>query len=232
MKIYLLPVPISDNSQRVLSGRVMGIFKRIKNVVVENEKSFRSFIKNFLTDIPQSELNILSLPREDEHQAWDDLLGELKTQKEWILVSDAGNPCIADPGYRLVDMARQARAQILPFEGPSSIMMALMASGFSGQSFSFHGYLPRDRNALRGALRKIEQDCQKTGATQIFMETPYRNHKLLETLYQALSSNTRLCIAAGLSSEDEYIDTLKVSTWKKKEELNIDKIPTVFLIGE
>lgn len=146
------------------------------------------------------------------------------------LLSDAGIPCVADPGNRAVSFAHKNKIKVVPLSGPSSIYLALMASGFNGQNFTFHGYLPVEQPLRIKKIKAIEQLILSTGQTQIFMETPYRNAKLLEQLLTILKPQTKLCVAVNITNEHEQIVTKEVANWNIKD-VNVNKKPCIFLIG-
>lgn len=147
------------------------------------------------------------------------------------VMSEAGNPCIADPGHQLVAAAHKENIPVIALTGPSSILLALIASGFNGQQFTFHGYLPNKKDALLIKLKSLEQVLQKTRYTQIFMETPYRNHFIWDGMMSALSDKTMVCVACDLGSEYAFIKTMQVQAWKKNGMPDIQKKPAIFLIG-
>jgi 16S rRNA (cytidine1402-2'-O)-methyltransferase len=144
-------------------------------------------------------------------------------------MSEAGTPCVADPGSQLVSMAHEKDIRLIPLTGPSSIILALMASGFNGQNFVFHGYLPVERRSRTAAIRQLENAAYRNDQTQIFIETPYRNMKMFDAIIESCSPETRLCIAANLTTDEEMIRTRQISEWKKKPPA-IQKQPAVFLI--
>lgn len=224
-------MPIGEMTTEYLTDENRHGFRNLKYFVAENPKTLRSYIGKAFPERDQSELEVYRLPGADEHMEWRQLWLDLDSAKAVALVSEAGNPCVADPGYHFVKQAIARQYSIYPISGPSSILMALMASGFTGQRFTFHGYLPRDSHGLRGALRRIEQDVQKHGTTHIFMETPYRNHKLMEALTATLSNSTLLCAASGLQTDQQRIRTLAIAKWKNIEDYEMHKIPTVFCVG-
>ena len=156
----------------------------------------------------------------------------MKSGQDFGLLSEAGLPCIADPGNLMVKWSHENNIKVIPINGPSSIILALISSGFNGQEFTFHGYLPIDREQKKKQILFLENQVQKSGYSQIFMETPYRNNQLLEDLIKFLNPNTKLCIAANINNPtEEFIKTLKISEWKnKKPELH--KIPAVFVLGK
>ncbi len=156
-------------------------------------------------------------------------LDKLREGKSIGLLSEAGTPCIADPGAVVVKMAHELNIEVVPLVGPNSIILSLMASGFNGQNFTFHGYLPIDKLALSKKLKEIEQKAGRENQTQIFIETPYRNNQMLSSIIKSCSPNTLLCIATNLTLQTQTITTLPISNWKYKKP-DFHKKPTVFLL--
>jgi 16S rRNA (cytidine1402-2'-O)-methyltransferase len=154
---------------------------------------------------------------------------QIKAGKNIGLLSEAGNPCIADPGATAVDLAHQLGIMVKPLVGPSSILLALIASGLNGQHFTFHGYLPIDDKDKRAALKKLESTSKQSGYTQIFMETPYRNDKLVDEMIHSLQPETKLCIAVEIGESNEFIETRSIKNWKQRPTFH--KRPAVFVLG-
>lgn len=229
-KLYLIPTLLGNDAyQRSLPNYNLHIIEKINIFVVENEKSARKFIKTILPEKKQSELEIYLLNKNTtQEELWS--LGELFQFKQPIgVLSEAGLPAIADPGANLVRMAHQKNIQVIPLVGPSSILLALMASGMNGQKFSFHGYLPIDKLERKKAIQNLEQESKRQKCTQIFMETPYRNNQLLNDLIQFGQASTLLCVAANLTMEDEFILTQPLKNWAKKK-ADLHKKPAIFLL--
>jgi 16S rRNA (cytidine1402-2'-O)-methyltransferase len=229
---YLLPNLLSEhNVGSQIPPYVAAILEQIEVLWVENPKPARAFIKACETERPISSFEIFPLPKHDKQFSdRGELLQQLDKVQVAGFLSDAGLPCIADPGALLVNIARKAGFRIAPLVGPSSLMLALMGAGFNGQQFVFHGYLPIQTAELRKALKGMEHEANTTAYTQIFIETPYRNDKLLELMYEIMSPSTQLCIACNLTGENEYIQTQTLASWKKSAVV-IGKNPCVFLIG-
>jgi 16S rRNA (cytidine1402-2'-O)-methyltransferase len=177
-----------------------------------------------------AEVVFLEFDKHQNNQNFSPIFDALKNGKNAGIISEAGNPCIADPGFELVAMAHQQQIEVVPLVGPSSILLALIASGFNGQMFCFHGYLPIENTARTKKLKQLENESAKTGATQIFMETPYRNQKLFEQLLQTFQPNTKLCVAADLTLQTQFISTQTVNNWKKMN-IQLHKRYVIFLIG-
>jgi 16S rRNA (cytidine1402-2'-O)-methyltransferase len=229
--LYLLPTTLGENWSTI-PEEVKEIASNLDIFIVENLRSGRRHLrkmgnsKEFDTEVSFYEL--------DKHQANVENLFKFlnkhkDTGKNIGLMSEAGNPCIADPGAGAVELAHQLGLIVKPLVGPSSILMALIASGFNGQEFSFSGYLPIDNNEKRKALKRLENTVRQSGFTQIFMETPYRNEKLVEEMINSLDPNTKLCIAADIGEADEFIQTRLIKNWKQHP--NLHKRPVVFVLG-
>lgn len=199
---------------------------------VENEKTARKIIKFFAPEKKQSDLKLFLLNKYSEISDLSEAQQLMKNGQDFCLLSEAGLPCIADPGNIMVKWSHENDIKVLPIAGPSSIILALISSGFNGQQFTFHGYLPIDREARKKQIIHLEQLVQKSGYSQIFMETPYRNNQLLDDLLKFLSSNTQLSIAANIGHlSDELIQTKSIKDWKKNIP-NLHKIPAVFVLGK
>jgi 16S rRNA (cytidine1402-2'-O)-methyltransferase len=229
--LYLIPVTLgADNINQVLPPEVIKIAQNLENFVVESEKSARHFLSTIKTTKPVRELTLNLL---NEHTLDKDvaaLLAPLLAGKDVGLMSDAGCPGIADPGAKLVALAHQKNIKVVPFVGPSSILLSLMASGLNGQQFAFLGYLPVDKTVRNTRLKEIEKRSQTHKETQIFIETPYRNQHTLEAILASCNANTRLCVASQVSLPDELIVTKRISEWKQNALPDLNKKPTVFLL--
>ena len=229
--LYLIPVTLGDdNIHAVLPPNVVAITQKLEHFVVESEKTARHFLSTIKTAKPVRELTLNLL---NEHTLDKDvatLLAPLLAGKDVGLMSDAGCPGIADPGAKLVELAHQKGIRVVPFVGPSSIVLSLMASGLNGQQFAFLGYLPVDKQARNVKLKEIEERSQTHKETQIFIETPYRNQHMLEAILSTCNANTRLCIGSQISLRDEMIVTKRISEWKQSTLPDLNKKPTVFLL--
>lgn len=229
-KLYLIPTLLgNDDFQRSLPDYNLQIIEQINIFVVENEKSARKFIKTILPKKKQSELEIYLLNKNtSQEELWE--LDKLFQLNQPIgILSEAGLPAVADPGAKLVRLAHQKNCQVIPLVGPSSILLALMASGVNGQKFTFHGYLPIDKFERKKAIQKLEQESRREKSTQIFMETPYRNNQLIEDLIQFGQASTLLCVASNLTMDDEFILTQSLKDWAKKK-TDFHKKPAIFLL--
>ncbi|MDX9899158.1 MAG: SAM-dependent methyltransferase [Spirochaetia bacterium] len=228
--LYLLPVPIADGDPKdELAPKVIRAIQGIRDFIVENERSARRVLSKIL---PQESLDASRFFLLDEHTPLDDvpaLLAPLLSGRDAAIMSEAGSPCVADPGATLVAAAFRADIQTIPLAGPSAILMAIMASGLGGQHFSFKGYLPQDASGREAALRDMEQRSAKEGSTQAFIETPYRNDAVALSAAKALKADTIFCAAIGLSTPRERILRMSAMEWRKSPP-TIGKIPTVFLL--
>jgi len=229
--LYLIPVTLGeDNVSQVLPADVIAFAQKLDIFVVESEKTARHFLSTIKTIKPVRELTLNLL---NEHTADKDisaLLAPLLAGKDIGLMSDAGCPGVADPGAKLVELAHQKSIKVVPFVGPSSILLSLMASGLNGQQFAFLGYLPVDKLARNNRLKEIEKRSLTHKETQLFIETPYRNQHMLEAILSTCQPNTRLCIACDVSLANELIVTKTIAAWKKSPLPNLHKRPTVFLL--
>lgn len=230
--LFLIPAYLSEESPlEYFAPAIKEYILKTDYFFVENEKTARKVIKFFAPEKKQSDLKLFLLDKYSEATDLKEAQQLMKSGQDFGLLSEAGLPCIADPGNLMVKWAHENNIKVIPINGPSSIILALIASGFNGQEFTFHGYLPIDKEQKKKQMQFLESQVQKNGYSQIFMETPYRNNQLLEDLIKFLNPNTKLCIAANINHpSEELIKTLKISDWKnKKPELH--KIPAVFVLG-
>lgn len=229
--LYLIPVTLGgDNIEQVLSPAAIAIARQLDIFVVENEKTARRFLALIKPLKPVRELSLHTLNEHTQHQELTALLAPLLSGNDIGLMSEAGCPGIADPGADLVRMAHQKGIQVAPLIGPSSILLALMASGLNGQQFSFLGYLPSEKTERIQKIREIEKRSGQARETQIFIETPYRNQHLLLDILDHCGARTHLCIACNISTENELIRTKTIADWKKSDLPDLHKQPTVFLL--
>ena len=230
--LFLIPAYLSDESPiDYFAPSIKEYILKTDYFFVENEKTARKVIKFFAPEKKQSDLKLFLLDKYSESNDLKEAQKLMKSGQDFGLLSEAGLPCIADPGNLMVKWCHENNIKVIPINGPSSIILALISSGFNGQEFTFHGYLPIDKEQKKKQILFLENQVQKSGYSQIFMETPYRNNHLLEDLIKFLNPNTKLCIAANINHPtEEFIKTLKISDWKnKKPELH--KIPAVFVLG-
>lgn len=227
--LYLIPNTLGeDNFSFILPDEVKSVIESLDYYIVENERTARAYIKRLLPDKIQKDIHVEII---DKHTDPLDLPGFLKpieNGKNAGIISEAGVPCIADPGAEIVSIAHRKGLKVIPLVGPSSILLALMASGFNGQQFAFRGYLPFDQQIRKRVFQAMNKDI-KDGITQIFMETPYRNNKLLDELLKIMHPETKLCIACDITLENEYIRTKTIADWVGSLP-DLHKRPTIFLI--
>ncbi|CAM2771996.1 SAM-dependent methyltransferase [Flavobacterium frigoris] len=229
-KLYLIPTTMGDcDPMDVLPKTVKRTIDFIDYYIVENEKTARKSIKEVHPEKKQSELILFVLNKRTEVKEHQDFIQPLLEGKNVGLMSEAGCPGVADPGAVIVKLAHENGIQVVPLVGPSSILLAMMASGMNGQSFTFHGYLPIDKDEKRVSFKTLERTSFEKNQSQIFIETPYRNNNLLEDLLQTLHPETHLCIATDITLPTEYIKTKRISAWKK-EKIDLHKRPTIFII--
>jgi 16S rRNA (cytidine1402-2'-O)-methyltransferase len=229
-KLYLIPTTLGEmNPDDVLPQTVKRAIDFIDEYIVENEKTARKFIKSVNPEKIQASLKISTLNNHTEKAEFNTMIQSCLQGKNIGLMSEAGCPGVADPGAVIVKIAHEKGIQVIPLVGPSSILLAMMGSGMNGQSFAFNGYLPIDKSEKKTALKSFEKLSQDKNQSQIFIETPYRNNKLLEDVLQTLQPSTHLCIATDITLPTEYIKTHLVSEWKK---INVDlhNRPTIFII--
>jgi len=229
--LYLIPVPLGATApEAVLPAPVLEQIRPLTHFVVENAKSARAFLKAVCTVQPLQSLQLEELNEHTPQAALHKLLEPLLVGHDVGLVSEAGCPAVADPGADLVALAQKNGIRVVPLVGPSSLLLALMASGLNGQRFAFLGYLPSKPMERAKALRDIEAESRKHHQTQLFIETPYRNRQMLDTLLATCQPSTRLTLATDLTLPSERIVTLTIAEWKKRTPPDIERRPTVFLL--
>lgn len=229
--LYLIPSFLAEtNDHRSFPPVNLEVINQLDHFIAEDFRTARRFLRKVGYNKPFEGVVFFDLGKHSDPARYPTYLDPLKNGHHVGLLSEAGIPCIADPGGAIVGLAHEMDARIVPLTGPSSIFLALMASGFNGQQFAFHGYLPIDRKEKEHKLRELERNCRASGQTQIFMETPYRNNQLLESLVKVCNESTQLCIASMLTHEQlEFIHTKPVGKWKKKLP-DLHKKPAVFLM--
>lgn len=227
--LYLIPVMLSDEPlEKVLPAYNLEIVRGIRHFIVENVRSARRFLKKCDKAINIDDLTFYTLDEHTRPEEIGDYLNPLLAGMPMGVISEAGCPAVADPGADVVAMAQRKGLKVVPLVGPSSILMSLMASGFNGQSFAFQGYLPIEAGKRSKKLHEMERSIQ-AGQTQIFIETPYRNNKLVAELCSVLHGDLRLCVACDITGAEESIVTRPVKDWKKAA-YNYDKRPAIFLL--
>lgn len=228
--LYLIPVLLGDTAvEKVIPEYNIYVVSQLKYFIVENVRSARRFLKKCDPGIDVDSLAFYELNKHTDKRLLSGYLSPMKSGESIGVISEAGCPAVADPGADVVAIAQQEGYRVIPLVGPSSILMAIMASGFNGQSFAFHGYLPIDASERIKQLKQLEARAYSEDQTQLFIETPYRNQKMAEDILQHCKPKTRLCIAINISCEDEFIVTKNVKAWKGKLP-DMHKKPAVFLI--
>ena len=213
----------------VLPISVKETIENIDHYIVEHEKNARRFIKSIVPEKQQSTLKILEINKFTQPQEIPSMLNACMDGYNMGVISDAGCPGIADPGAQAVHYAHELGIKVVPLVGPSSILMAMMASGFNGQNFAFNGYLPIDKNKRKSELKRLEKISKDFGQSQLFIETPYRNNQMLKSVIENLNPQTRVCVACDITLPSEYIKTAPVNLWKKIK-VDLHKRPTLFII--
>jgi 16S rRNA (cytidine1402-2'-O)-methyltransferase len=226
--LYLVPVELGgDDARSVLPPATLDIARGLGTFIAENAKTARAFLKAIGHPRPVQQIHFHVLDEHTDERQVEALLALLQGGEDCGLVSEAGCPAVADPGAALVRRAHETGIRVIPLVGPSSILLALMASGMDGQRFAFHGYLPVDKAERARKLKELDQRAR--GETQIFIETPYRNAVMLQALLEHCRGDTLLCVAADLTLPDGSVTTLAVSEWKKKPPA-LDRRLVVFLL--
>ncbi|QFZ53302.1 SAM-dependent methyltransferase [Oceanihabitans sp. IOP_32] len=228
--LYLIPTTLGDNAPlEVLPISVKKVIEQTDTYIVENEKAARRFIKKINSGKSQSGLKLFNLNKFTDPSELPLFLEPCLNGVNVGILSDAGCPGIADPGADIVKLAHQKNIKVIPLVGPSSILMAMMSSGMNGQSFTFNGYLPIDKDERKKEIKRLERLSFERNQSQIFIETPYRNNKMLEDLVQLLDGNTELCVACDITLASEFIKTQPAHHWKKNM-VDLHKRPTIFII--
>ena len=228
---YLIPSPLAEcDFSKTFPVYNTEIIQNIDHFIVEDLRTGRRFVKKLGMQKPIDTLQFYTLNEHTKNDEIETLLQPLKEGKNLGLISDAGTPCVADPGSILVSRAQQLDIEVMPLVGPNSILLALMASGLNGQSFTFHGYLPREQPDRERQLSFLESLIKKTNQTQIFIETPYRNNHVFKSILSVCDPATRLCLGTNITSENQTIKTMTVKKWKSQK-IDLHKQPTVFLLG-
>jgi len=227
-KLYLVPNGINGASANYLPDYITQEIKNVRTFFVEEPKSGRRLLKSLDAQFPLGDCRFFDLNEHTNPKEVHDYVKILK-ENNCAIISEAGCPCVADPGADLVFLAHQNQIEIIPLVGPSSILLALMASGLNGQNFAFNGYLPKARPERAQKIKMLEDRSLKEKQTQIFMEAPYRNQGILEDILAVAQDKTQLCIACDITGPHQTIKTMSIKEWKK-DPLNIDKKPALFLL--
>ena len=227
--VYLIPSFLSEESVDTIPAYIIDAIKNCKVIFAENERTARRFLKSICKEIIIDDYEWFTIHKSEEEQITA-FKQKIKEEKNIAIISEAGCPGIADPGQILVNTAQQMNITVKPLVGPSSILLALMASGMNGQQFQFVGYLPIDAHQRNVKLKELEEESAKKKCTQIFIETPYRNNQLLETILKTCKPSTRLCVASELTSQKEFIKTRSIAEWKN-EKVDLHKKPVIFCLN-
>ena len=229
--LYLIPVTLGDTPlSRVLPEYNTEIIRGIKHFIVEDVRSARRFLKKVDRDIAIDDLVFFPMGKHAVPENFSSYLRPLEQGLPVGVISEAGCPAVADPGADVVALAQRKGLRVVPLVGPSSMILAVMASGFNGQSFAFNGYLPIDASERVKRLKQLEQRAYAEHQTQLFIETPYRNVRLFEEILRSCRPQTRLCVAAGITCVEEFIRTRTVQEWKRHPLPDLSKVPAIFLI--
>lgn len=238
--LYLIPVTLGETPvDRVLPAYNHDVVMGIRHFIVENIRSARRFLRQADRQFPIDDSTFFEMGKHADEKQFSTFLQPLREGKPIGVISEAGCPAVADPGADIVAIAQREGLPVVPLVGPNSMIMAVMSSGLGGQSFAFNGYLPVDAADRARRLKALETRAWTEGQTQLFIETPYRNQKMFESLLTALRPQTRLCIAAGITTADEFIRTLTISEWKKRglplkgaAGTDFSKVPAIFIINK
>ena len=230
-KLYLIPTTLgeTENPFDVLPQTVKRSIELLDYYIVENEKTARKFIKSICPEKVQASLHLSSLNKHTQDSEYKKMIQDCVEGKNVGLMSEAGCPGVADPGAVIVKLAHEKGVQVIPLVGPSSILLAIMASGMNGQSFAFNGYIPIDASEKKLAIKNLEKLSISKNQSQLFIETPYRNNKMLEDILSSLHPETYLCVACDITLPTEYIKTMRVVNWKKTK-IDLHNRPTIFII--
>lgn len=233
-RLILFPVPIgAEEMDYSLPAHNLELLASCHTFIVEELRTARRFLKKAGYPFPIDDTVFLELNEHTTHEEIGGYLDAIERGENIGLLSEAGLPCVADPGAMITKVAQRRGIEVVPLIGPSSLMLALMASGFNGQSFAFVGYLPVDKNKRASEIRRLEERVHREHQTQIFIEAPYRNNQMLETLCTTLNTQTMVCVACDLTLPTQQIRSLSAAAWRKeREKWNLHKRNTVFLIGE
>ncbi len=229
--LYLIPTTLGKTPENnTIPEYTLSILRKLEVLVVENIQTSVKFLQWAGDTIPEYNIEFYPLTKNTPDQEIYSFLKPLKAGKDVGLMSEAGAPAVADPGSKLVKMAHQNGIKVVPLVGPSSILLALMASGFNGQSFAFNGYLPIDAKGRKNMLIQLEGESRRHDRTQLFMEAPYRNNEMLKSILETCNSDTRLCIATDITLPSEDIRSMSIKEWKQVAKVDLHKRPTIFIL--
>lgn len=227
--LFLIPNTLGENApDEVIPQKVIETAKRLRHFIVEDVRTVRRYLRRIDRTFPIDDSQFFELNQHTDRSKIEPYLKPLLDGHDMGIISEAGCPAVADPGADIVALAHRKGIRVVPLVGPSSILLAQMASGFNGQSFAFVGYLPIEAAERQKRLRKLEHRAKEENQTQLFIETPYRNMKLFDELTATLKGDTRLCIACDITLESEYIETRTIGEWKQKKPQDLNKRPTIF----
>ncbi|MFK8045128.1 MAG: SAM-dependent methyltransferase [Crocinitomicaceae bacterium] len=230
--LFIIPIPISNrNAESVLGEHTIDIAKKLRYFVVEKTKTARQFLRKVDRTFPIDDSVFYELNKHHSYEFNQDVIRYLESGEDVGVMSEAGYPGIADPGNTVVQLAHSKGIKVIPLYGPSSLFLAMASSGLNGQGFTFHGYLPKSESERISAIKQLSQQVAQTGFAQIFIETPYRNQAIYESLLKHTSSELKLNIAMDITGDKEFIKTKTIRDWKKTN-LSFDKAPCVFILGQ
>ncbi|MCW9708903.1 SAM-dependent methyltransferase [Fodinibius salsisoli] len=230
--LYLIPNTLGKTPENnTIPEYVLNVIRRLDVLIVENIQTASRYLQWVGETIPDYKIDFLLLNKKTPTQEIASFINPLKKGRDAGLLSEAGCPVVADPGSELIKMAHARHIRVSPLVGPSSILLALMGSGFNGQQFAFHGYLPIEQNPRRQAIKKLEQKARKSQQTQIFMEAPHRNDAVVKDVIQCCQDDTRFCTATNLTQPEERIISQAIHEWKQENPPSIHKRPTIFLLS-
>lgn len=231
--LYLIPVSLGDTElSQVLPSYNASVVREIRHFVVEEIRTARRFLRKMDRDFPIDDCTFYDMGKHAQDHSFAEPIRVLQSGTAVGVISEAGCPAVADPGAEVVAQAQRKGLRVVPLVGPNSMIMAVMGSGLCGQSFAFNGYLPVDDAERAKRLKALESRALSENQTQLFIETPFRNRKMFETLTRTLRPQTHMCIAAGITTTDEWIKTYTIAEWKKKTLPDLSKVPAIFLIGK
>jgi 16S rRNA (cytidine1402-2'-O)-methyltransferase len=230
-RLFLIPCPIEEDNANWVGEEIKTVLKDLKHYTVERAKTARRFIKMMQPEVVIQDLIIEEFDKERPDRQMRKFIAPVLAGHDMGIMSEAGNPCIADPGSYLVALAHEMNIEVIPLVGPSSILMALIASGCSGQNFVFHGYLPNRKEMLTPRLKSIELGANKYRQTQIFMETPYRNEFMMNSMFEFMANATKLTVACNIGGTNQSILTKTIAEWKAVDLGPYHKQPCIFIVG-
>lgn len=229
--LYLIPCTLGDTPiEQVLPSYNAEVIRGIRHFIVEEIRTARRFLRRVVREFPIDDCTFYEMGKHSDENRFASYLKPIAEGLPVGVISEAGCPAVADPGADIVAIAQRRGFRVVPLVGPNSMIMALMASGLNGQSFAFNGYLPIDEGERVRRIQQLEQRAQRERQTQLFIETPYRNLRFLGTLLRTLNPKTRLCVAAGITTSEEWICTRTVAEWRKQNLPDLGKVPAIFLM--